>query len=136
MNLGGPSTCTRKHDADRPKTDFTLRSQLDGSMGAVQSRDFPMQPQAWYIHPPTGQPFGPCYTQSQAQIEAVRIVTKRLKLEDETALVLWRSLSRIGWSIKHTGTKLIVPTGPLPPWPISARTSKAFDQTLFDRRAP
>ena len=64
------------------------------------------------------------------------MVTKRLKLEDETALVLWRSLSRIGWSIKHTGTKLIVPTGPLPPWPISARTSKAFDQTLFDRRAP
>ena len=45
-------------------------------MGAVQSRDFPMQPRAWYIHPPTGQPFGPCYTQSQAQIEAVRVAVR------------------------------------------------------------
>jgi hypothetical protein len=79
-----------------------------------------MQPRAWYIHPPSGQPHGPCYTQSQAQIEAARIATKRPKLEDETALILWRSLSSMGWSIKHTGTKLITPTGPLPPWPISS----------------
>ena len=31
-----PSTGTRKHDADRPKTDYELTSKLQHSMGAVQ----------------------------------------------------------------------------------------------------
>lgn len=68
-----------------------------------------MQPRAWYIHPPTGKPYGPCYTRGQAQMEAVRIATGKPKLEGDTALVLWRSLSKAGWAISHTGTKLIAP---------------------------
>ena len=32
-----PSTGTRKHDANRPKTDYALTSNLDHQMGALQS---------------------------------------------------------------------------------------------------
>lgn len=68
-----------------------------------------MQPRAWYIHPPTGKPYGPCYTQGQAMMEAARIATRKPKLEGETALILWRSLQRAGWAVLHTGTKMITP---------------------------
>lgn len=73
-----------------------------------------MQPRAWYIHPPTGKPYGPCFTKGQAQMEAVRIATGRPKLDGETALTLWRSLHRAGWGVDHSNTKLIpAPTHPV-----------------------
>lgn len=76
-----------------------------------------MQPRAWYIHPPTGKPYGPCYTREQAQMEAARIATGRPKLDGETALILWRSLHRAGWGVQHTGTKLIAPPPHMAPPP-------------------
>ncbi len=33
-----PSTGTRKHDADRPKIDYALTSNMDHQMGALQVR--------------------------------------------------------------------------------------------------
>lgn len=69
-----------------------------------------MQPRAWYIHPPTGKPYGPCFTRGKAQMEAARIATGRPKLEGETALIRWRSLHRKGWGVQHTGTKMIRPS--------------------------
>jgi hypothetical protein len=38
LNIGGPSTGTRDHDADRPKTNPALTSKLDHLMGALHHR--------------------------------------------------------------------------------------------------
>lgn len=66
-----------------------------------------MQPQAWYFATPRGLTYGPCYTRWQAEVEAGRRAAKRPKLEAETAHIIWRSLSKLGWKVGHTHTKLI-----------------------------
>lgn len=80
-----------------------------------------MQPRAWYFRPPKGQPHGPSYTQVKAQMEAARYAAKRPDLDAETALILWRSLARAGWTVDHTRMKetpaprWLQPSGSVPP---------------------
>ena len=68
-----------------------------------------MQPRAWYFRTPRGEAHGPSYTEWQAQVEAGRTAASRPKLEPETAVILWRSLAKLGWTVRSTGTKLIPP---------------------------
>ncbi len=71
-----------------------------------------MQPRAWYFIPPDGKRHGPSFTEWQAMISAGRHAAKRPKLEVETAAIIFRTLSKAGWRVEHTGTKAI----PAPPW--------------------
>ena len=71
-----------------------------------------MQPRAWYFFSPDGKRHGPSFTEWQAKVSAGRYAAKRPKLEVETAAIIFRSLSKAGWRVQHTGTKAI----PAPPW--------------------
>lgn len=64
-----------------------------------------MQPRAWFFIRPDGTRHGPSFTATQARIEAARWAARRPALEAETALTLWRSLGKMGWCVKDTGTK-------------------------------
>ena len=68
-----------------------------------------MQPRAWYFHEADGTRHGPSFTEWQAKVEAGRYAVRRPKLEPETALILFRSLVKLGWRVDHTGTKFIPP---------------------------
>ncbi|GHE05555.1 hypothetical protein GCM10008024_36870 [Allgaiera indica] len=66
-----------------------------------------MQPRAWYFYRPDGRRHGPSFTEWQAKVEAGRFAARRPKLEAETAFILYRSLSKAGWRVDHTGTRFI-----------------------------
>jgi hypothetical protein len=74
-----------------------------------------MQIQAWFYKTPGGTAYGPSFTSWQAMMAAVRHVTKRRKLDDETAMLIWRSIARAGWTVYHTPMKLC----PAPDPPLS-----------------